>query len=499
VTSLRIAAADLRQRAGGYTLLGFACAALYFGTLLVPDTHATYWVLDLSGHRGLYNSAWVSGATSLLLVTMLAFFGILPARGAVERDAELGTAELVAASPVARTTFVLGKWMSNVAFLAAIAAIVFVGAVVTQLIRAEDTHIVAAQYGLDYLLVVLPVCCVVAGIAVLFECVAFLRGTFGIALYVLFVGFAGLALSQVRLAGTSLDPWGYAALLDPMAQAVAAHFHLSEVNQTLFGVKPAQASVTTFLFGGVAWDAPLVAERLAWVAIAVVIALGAGLLFDRYAREPRRRRSTPARRGLMRLGAFASSAVLAELAIMVADLRAAWWIAASVLVVASVLVPPPIDARFVLPLLLILPLQALAAAGARDRFDDTKAVAVIAARGTARLFAVRFAAGFLLQVFLWAPYLVRSNDAGRGLAMLLVLLAVSALAIAGGTVTRTSRTFEALFVIWWFLGPLNRLPALDLFAQVAGAPWASAAVFGSLAVLAVAATFTLDRGREIRA
>lgn len=488
---LAIARADFRQRTRQRSLLAFAAAALYAGTLVVPGPSAPYFALDLSGHRGTYNSAWVSGASAFVVVTLLAFAGLFPVRVALERDRLLRTGEIVAASPVSRTAFALGKWLSNVAFLAAACALVVGGAVAMQLLRGEDHRLDALRYGTDFLLIVLPFCALVGAVAVLFETLAPLRGALGGIVYVSCTFWLCLALSALPLGGgVSLDPLGFATLLDSMSDAARRAFGLAEVSQQLIGLKAPGAAVATFVWNGVAWNARTVGARAACFALALAVALFAANRFDRYARAPSDGAAWlpggPARRFP---AAVAASPVAAELAVTLTGTGIPLSLIAGVAVLASSVVPLALAWRAVAPVLAILPLLAWSSLAVRDARCGADELVAAAARSDAALVRSRWIAGTLAGLLPWLPLLLRTllgGGAATAGATILAVAALAACALALGRLTRSPHAFEGAFLAVWFLGLLNHLPVLDFVAALTTAPYAAAAVAAAAASAALA-------------
>jgi len=56
------------------------------------------------------------------------------------------------------------------------------------------------------------------------------------------------------------------------------------------------------------------------------------------------------------------------------------------------------------------------------------------------------------------------------LACVAVIAATAAAALALGTLSGASRFFEAGYLLVWYLGPINHLPALDFAASTMSTP-----------------------------
>jgi hypothetical protein len=500
VRLLIVAWADFRERTSRFSILVYAAAALWLGTLAVPDTHAAYFVLDLNGYRGLYNSAWISGVSGFVLVTLLAVAGIFPIRTALERDRLIGTQDIVAASPVPARTFALGKWLSNVAVLGAICAIFLCGAIAMQLVRAEDRHADLLRYGVDFGLIVMPFCALVAAVAVAFEALAPLRGVLGGTLYVLTMFWLCAAVAAVPIGGVSYDPLGLGTLMSSLSEIVPRAPGSSAVTQQLIGTKPNGAAVATFVWTGISWNAWTVFARVVWFAIAPGIVLLAAARFARRLHETaaggRRPRNVPAHR----FPALAvASPVTAELAVVLADVSPP--LAAFAALTALVSVPVPLDAAWhaVCPLLAIAPLGLWSALGVRDARYDTGGLVASASRSRITLVSARWAAGTLAAIVPWSPLLLRALAAGEAAAAgaaIVLLAALAATALALGAWTRSPHAFEGLFVIVWFLGPLNHVASLDFIGALTAAPATAATYAAAVALAAIVLTIAARTGRS---
>src|SRR5262245_27604207 len=91
---------------------------LYAAYMFLPPNHAKYATLNLGGHRGIYNSAWVGTLVAMMTVSFLSLAGFYLVKNAVERDRQTGVGPVLAATPLASTVYLLGKWLSNFAVLA---------------------------------------------------------------------------------------------------------------------------------------------------------------------------------------------------------------------------------------------------------------------------------------------------------------------------------------------------------------------------------------------
>ncbi|WP_201791956.1 hypothetical protein, partial [Prescottella equi] len=71
----------------------------------------------------------------------LPLFGFYVVRSSIARDTSTGVGEVLSASPLRMPMYLLGKYLSNVAVLAAMAAALALIAPVMQLLRGESTSL----------------------------------------------------------------------------------------------------------------------------------------------------------------------------------------------------------------------------------------------------------------------------------------------------------------------------------------------------------------------
>src|SRR5205085_5173350 len=87
--------------------------------------------------------------------------------------------QVLAATPLGRFAYLVGKALSNLFVFSAILAVLAGAGLAMQLLAREDRHVDVAKLVIPMLVFALPALSVIAAFAVLFECVPFLRGGFG--------------------------------------------------------------------------------------------------------------------------------------------------------------------------------------------------------------------------------------------------------------------------------------------------------------------------------
>jgi hypothetical protein len=463
---MRIALADWQARTRSFTFVLVAAFALQLAYLFVPDAHANYVTVAIGGVRGIYNAPWMGSIIAICTSMILAFIGFFLVRGSLARDEIAGCAGIVAASPVSRFAFVAGKWGSNTAILVVVASVLAAGGAVMQQVRGENHAFDLASYVDPMVLMVFPLCALVAAFAVLFDAIRPLRGVAGGVLWFFIVNGlltgALIGWTNGRLSPAA-DPFGIAPLISAMRDAAHAAFPGVNVNDFSIGGGE-NTDHRTFLWHGMLWTPAIVAARAVWLAIALAIVALASLAFDRFAGTRAKARATwrfPVARIVPDVPGL--RLLRAELAVLAGE-SGFWWTLAAIGCGIAGLFVPASGMNVVLPLALLLPLPRYGSLGTRDRLTGVDALIRSAPHAVTRTIVARIVAAGLIGCVPLAGTLVRYP------ALAVVPFAAAALAIALGTLTGAPRVFECLYLAVWYFGVLNHLPFADLPADALVAP-----------------------------
>lgn len=518
---IQLVRADFLERVRRHSFLvtlGFTIFAAY---MFLPPNHAPYSTLHFAGHRGIYNSAWVGSVIAMLSATFLGLAGFFLVRNAVERDRRTGVGQILAATPLSKPLYLLGKLASNVAVLVAMVAVLAVAAAVMQLVRGEDMHLQPLALVTPFVVMTLPVMALVGALAVAFEVTPGLRGGLGNVVY-FFLWMSSLLLTAAVQGRGVPDLLGGELLLSQMHAACAAAFVDFPSGRGLsmgFNIKTEGVwDLKTFAWGGASWTPAMLASRALWVVVAIALTLLTALWFDRFdahasqrrgragpgfgtRRAPRAPRTprlgiapaatepimsassltrigswggpTTVDRGATRLETDARSAggrlrlgglALAETRILLKGVSRWWLLVGLGLAVTGLFVPLPGVKQFVAPAALVWPLLLWSPMGTREQQHRTDALLFSAPRPVARLLVAQWLAGALLALAITSGALARFALTGQwsSLAALLVAVVfVPSMALALGTWSGSARLFEVLYLILWYAGPMNRIPPLD--------------------------------------
>jgi hypothetical protein len=479
------ARADFLERVRRYSFLVTLGFALYFGYLAA----AGKFTLRIGDSRGIYNSAWIGSLLAIVGSTFISLAGFYFVKNSVQRDRESRVGQILAATPLSRTAYIFSKFASNFAVLSAMIGILALSSLAMQWSVGEDRHMHLWQLLSPFLLLSLPAMAVIAALAVLFETIPLLRGGFGNIAY--FFLWTVLLAAPVATGSLAFDLAGLALLRHDLIASSAAP---SAENSFSFSLEFGQthAATAAFRWEGIPWTANVVVPRMALSAAAFLLCGLAAALFDRFdtARNGRPAPSTtPAPpvahsessssptaafpRALTPLAASPQRSRFfaifsAELRLLFKGQRWWWYTVAAGLLIASATVPSR-DARgIILACAWIWPILLWSPSGIRETLHQTNQIIFSAPHPVARQLPAVWLAGAIVTVCTGSGFALRlllSADWRGLLAWCAGVLFIPSSALAFGVWSGSSKPFEILYTLFWYIGPMHAMPAFDFMGS----------------------------------
>ena len=513
-TLLAIAGADFRERLRRQSFLILLAGTVAAAYGFVPARSARYVTFTFGGIGGVYNSAWIGVLVASLDMVVLSLFGFFVVRDAVERDERTGVGQILATTPMTRVEYTLGKFLSNTAVLGCAVAVTVVMAAVMQELRGEVRQLELLQLLLPFVLMVLPGLALVSALAVLFETLRPLRGVKGSVLYFfLWISILTLPVAQAHSGHPKpwLDPFGWSSPMAGIQSSIRARFPDYDEGVNV-GVTVSHKRLRTFVWPGQDWGR-IAPWRLLWAVVAVALAAAAALPFHRFDPERMPRRTSSGRRAagrtarrlrrrwtplFERLAGRSQSLTLlwAELALLVRGRRPGWGWVSFGLWLACLLSPLEVVRSFLLPAAWLWPLAAWAEMGNQEARHRTEALVFVCPRPLLRQLPAAYGAGVVLAAAVGSGAALRFCAARAWPEVAAWAVGVGfipALALAAGALSRGPRLFEISYLLVWYVGLLNKLPAFDFLAPTRQASASFLAATAALLLLAVAA-----RARRLR-
>jgi hypothetical protein len=522
-----LALADFYERTRRYRFLLTLAVVIYLGVLVNNGTLflslAPSNPLDPSAfaYRGEFNSAWIGTMTVLVTNVFLGLFGFYLVNDCIERDIRTGVGQIIATTPVSRAAYLVGKWISNCVVLFVLELILAAAAAVMVLLKQEAGLDLGALL-MPFLAVALPCMALIAAIAVMFETVPWLRGAVGNVLYFFLWIFSLSSVAFLMLGGMDLpilkDPIGLYVFQDSLHVAASAAFPNDTIG--MMGVGNFTYQLKVFNWSGLEWTLGIIGKQWLWAVIGLGLVLLSAAWFARFdpSREGLRRprgkpgetkegepaepRKKAPRIALPSLSPLVSrlaqvspflGVLFAELRLLLNGRRWWWWLVLAGLNIAILASPLETTKAYLLPLAWLWPLAIWSEMGNRERKNNTFQMVFSSARPVLRQLPAAWLAGVLATALFeiaGAVVFLLHGDLPALAGWVGAVIFVPTLALALGVLSSGSRVFEVVYVIWWYLGPLQKTPGGDF---TSGPPQ-----FYLLAAAGLLLLSAYWRGRQVR-
>lgn len=495
-----LARADFFERTRRYQYIATIVVTIVLGTLLLPPKSAGYTTFLVDGYRGIYNSAWIGATLGVIGAMLISLFGFYNIKSAVEIDRKTRIGEIVGSTTIGRFEYCLGKSLSNFAVLSStIVALLFV-AIAMQLVRGESAAIEVGQIAMPFALILFPVAAVVSATAVLFEMIPWLRGGFGNVVYF----FAWISYLVSGDPGKSFQHqrwWTDLMGIGLVSKQILSGLRSIDPRATLDAIDIGTTTsqhVRFFTFQSPPWAAGDLVQRVVWLGVALAIVALASAIFDRFASGARSAGARPpgSRAVAWRVRVEGFTTPLLDLlfgsdfgAIVLAELRlllngmSFWWYAVAAGLGIACLAANAQAQSIVLGLAWIWPMLQWSQLGTREAAYDTEQFVYPTLHPIRRQLVAQWIAGILLALLAGSGSLLHWIAAGSapGVSGVVVgAIFIPTLALACGALSGTTRLFEIVYLVLWYVGPMNRTP-FD-FTQGTNAPafaLASCLLFGT--------------------
>jgi hypothetical protein len=496
--------ADFKQRTRQQSYIVALLAMSVLTLLFFPSPDAQYQTLVINGYRGIYNSAWLGVCLAMLNVLFLPIICFYLVKNALELDRQSMTSELIAATPVAKHTFLLSKWCVNVLILVSIVLVMLCSTVLIQLYYGESYQIDFWVLIWPQLVFVLPVLLAVASIAIMFESIKWLRGGLGNLVY--FFIWIGSIVQTIESVS------GIGNLLDQLDAEVVARFPLSQ-GATNIGIKVGDSlspEINTFIWQGIE---PAAAHF--WGALPLIffslICLGITYLcFDRFSQQTLavKQQSSWLHRTFSRtvgmpldslLGFFSqyfafTRLLRLELKLMLTGQSTYWFIGLIILNIVQVFISQQLLISIVLPLAWLWCVLVLSPLGQLEKQSNTVELMTYSKQSSRLQSMASYSAAWLVLAMACLGCAIRFLTLGEWVLLLQLIIAISftvSLAYFCGAFGGTKRLFEVLYPAIWYFGPIQTALYVDFFgvnsqtSWQAGMPYAVAAISMGLLLLTV--------------
>jgi len=435
---------------------------------------------------------------ALMTGIFLALTGFYVVNDSIKRDEQTRVGQIIATTPLGNSIYTLGNTLCNFMVLSTMNVIIFLTAIVMQFFRGEDLSINLWALMAPFIGIVLPIMFLVSAVAVMFETRPALSGGVGN------VAYAFIWIFSLPILSESIDLFGIKTILSSMDAAGLAMYPEIAHNSFSLGYSwgfPVGRTLSTFTWHGIQWTVELIQTRLLLVGLAMGISLLSSVRFSRFdpALEDRKTIERPSdildmkeveihpvppsiQVRLRPLGEkdfqFRFWPMLfAECRLILGELRNLPFLGmygsavAGALIVAGLLLPLDNARGMMLPLVWLLPVLIWSKLGTREARYHTDQLVFSSAKSLQRQLPAVWMAGVLLALVTGSGVAVNLALHGEWLGV--VALAVGALfipslALCLGVWTGSSKSFEFIYALLWYIGPLNQTESIDFMGALPG-------------------------------
>ena len=467
-----LALGDFRDRVRRPVYAVTLLAAVLLGYLAVPAADAQWTVVQLGSYRGLYNSAYVGTVTALASAVWLMLGGFAVVRNTIARDERTGVGELLAATPLRAPAYLASKLLSNVLVLTSMLGVLAVTALVLQFARGESTAVDVGALLLPYAVIAFPAVVLTAAAALFWELTPVLRTGAGNVIW--FFCWMVLAIGG-QSPGAPFGGLGVSAVVESLGAAMVAHGLDVTGAEFSLGLTAVDVPLRPFEWTGFTPDGGFLVSRLVVMGFAVAFALVPVLWFTRF--DPSRSAGpatpvvdavpTPATFGAPRTVVRRGSALTTfprllsgELRVLLQGVSRWWWAGAAVITAVTFVVPAEAVSVVLLPAAWIWPVLLWSRLGTQRHEFDVQSLLGPYPALRPRVLA-EWLAGVVLTAGVGAAAAVRLVDDPVGLAAwAAAVLFIPSLAYFLGSLSRSHRLFQALYVPLWY-SAVSGLPTTD--------------------------------------
>ncbi|MFD3157068.1 ABC transporter permease [Haloimpatiens sp. FM7330] len=485
-----ICIADFRERTRSYNFLILLGLVIFGSFFIIPsstNSGENLYLLIGQDYRPVYNSAFIGTAASFLSIIILSLFGFYVINNSIKRDRETRVGEIIASSPVSKNVYILGKLFSNFLVLFTILAINSLVIIIIYLLRGQEP-INLGKLLAPSIMFGIPALLFIASIAVLFETIGFLKGTIGNIVYFFLwcaiVSLEGTASENANI--STLDLFGIKAINQNLA-------NISNIKTGDLGLNWVYCNPTikkTVLFEGINWQFDIFIQRIIIIIAALLIALLASAFFDRFTSTSKKKQKISKKKHHVENDVYTKNVsapsmsiskltsvpynfnglnlINVELKLLFKNFNL-WLILLEVgLNIACILAPIQIVQGYLFPIVWLLPIAVWSSMGNREIRHNTDEILFSSENFGYRQLPACLAAGTIVSFITGSGFFIRLLISGN-LQSILPFAAgavfIPSLAIALGVLSNSSKLFEIMYLVIWYLGPMNHIKFLN-FAEI---------------------------------
>lgn len=458
-----MAKADFLERVRKFSFPAFAAAMVFTVFWLVPRPSG-FTALVIEPDQLLQGSdpSWIPMSSAMCGGMLLCLLGFAYIRNTVQHDRDIGIFRLVQVSPLKRSSYLFGKYFSNVSLLLLLLGFLMASSFVTMAIHFPGRFIPLYAFVSPFLCVV-PGLFFVAAFALLTDCMPVFRKSSGLSIAVFFcfsiliLTFATLYRVHSRFLSI-FDFSGYLWMHDSISSAAVAVTGQPVTHISLFtNSHETGAHLKALAFHGLTPSVSCLADKLILIAFSLILTFFASFLLpvsqkaDSAVKKQNPRESSKIS---AKIPFFHFGLIHSEAMILFKDRGAFWWAAAVCLWIANLVSPMDTVRGALFPIALAWMLPVFSKMGCLEHQTGVAAVLRTIPKAPFLLTLACWNTGLAVSLFTALPVLLRllfSNHLADFVSILAVAVAVPSFSLCLGEWTKTNRPFETLFLIFCYL------------------------------------------------
>lgn len=460
-----VAKADFLERVRRFSFVALCALAVFFTFWFVPrPTGFTALVIDPDVFLQGSDPSWIPMSAAMCGGMLLCLSGFAYIVNSVQRDRKSGVLSLLRASPTKRAAYLFGKLLSDTLLLLCLLAAVLAGSFLIMEIRFPGRFLSPWDFFSPFLCVI-PGLVFVSAFALLTECAPLFRRRSGLSIALFFC----LSVTLLTLAAMDINPYrlvsvfdfsGYLWMRDSISAAALSVTGRPLTQISVFTDSHAGGTnLKTLAFHGLEPSVPYWIDKLALLAVSILMTLLASCLLPKMEKASAVSKSSPAP---SRARASSRPAVPAyRFGLFPSELRKAlgpqsvfWWVCAAGLWIACLFSPVQTVKDTLFALAFAWQLPVFSRMGCLERQSGMGELLRTVPGAMMRQALACWQAGVAISLAAALPSLVRLlyvADGAGFLSALIFALFVPSLALFLGEYTASNRAFEILILVLCFL------------------------------------------------
>jgi len=473
---LSIMLADYRQRSRQSSFWFTLLVVSWITLILYPSTQAGYAVINVAGYRGIYNSAWLGATLGIINSMTMPFISFYLIKNTLLLDRRTHTDQLLAATPMNSFHYILGKWLSNAGILASIYMTMAAVSIFVQFYHGEDYNFVPEAFILPQLYMVLPVLLTTAALGVFFECVPWLRKSAGNVIF-MFIW----TLQIVVMMEHNFGPEVILQQMESILQTMNV-----ETGRLSIGFVPIEQPLKHFVM------TTFVPTERTVITIFIYLFLSFALLFisiiyyNRYEEKgsslldkmtgANKKASSietiskPTTYQLSSLPDYQKRfsfvrVITGELRLLVKSKPQILWLLISIIqIILALVLPLSVSRHFLVLIFGIWAALSISSLGNRDLKANTLDIVGTSPLSESSRLICSWFSGVILLLTLACGLLTRfllEGETSLVIQLVVGCFFIASLSISLGRLTGTARAYESIYILIWYMGPLNGMKTMD--------------------------------------